>query len=59
MYQSKVSFSPGVSSAEVSREEEEGKAGDVPERAACAATRWDFDSGMSQSGRDEGTSLYS
>ena len=59
MYQSKVSFRPGVSSSEVSREEEEGKAGDVPERAAWAATRWDLDSGISQSGRVVGTSLYS
>lgn len=38
---------------------EEGKAGEVPERAAWAATRWDLDSGISQSGRVVGTSLYS
>ena len=57
MYQSKLSFKPGVSSSEVSREE--GKAGEVPERAAWAATRWDLDSGINQSGRVVGTSLYS
>ena len=63
MYQSKLDFSPGVSESESSEERESeselGIAGEVPESAACAATRCDLDSGISQSGRVLGTSLYS
>ena len=57
MYQSKPSLRPG---GEELGEGNEGKEfEDWPDKARVAWTRWDLDSGTSQSGRVVGTSEYS
>lgn len=61
MYQEKSSRRPppGEEEEEGGEAGGEGRGGAVPARAECAATRWDLEEGMSQSGRVRGTSVYS
>lgn len=55
MYQSKPSLSPGVSESSSTC----SNCTCLPVRARFACTRWDLDSGTSQSGSVAGTSAYS